>query len=158
MQDKDQSPDPSPIEITHTKPTYITYGTALQLCCFTAIITLLIVYFSPGIATRLGFSVDSYRSTSRVVYLDFDRIMNAGIQKTIESSSGVNEVKKDAEIFQKNLNEAIQNYNDAGYVIVNFKAIIGTTPANDVTDDLLKKIGLTQKPQLPILEGKVDVE
>ena len=165
MQNTEQpttTPEPTPTTATtapSTPPpaaptpeaTYVTYGTALLLCGFTLVITLVLTMFAPGIAQRFGINMPTTQAQPKVVYLDFERILNAGIQDTITNPQPIDDVKAAADKFQTNVGKAIRFYTDAGYVVVNFKAIIGATPGADITDDVIRRAGLTPKtPAQPV--------
>ena len=140
--------DPTP------EPTYITYGTAVMLCGFTLIITLVLTLFAPGVAQRFGLTMPTTQAQPKVVYLDFEKILTAGIQDTISNPQPVGNVQAQAEKFQTNVATAIREYTDAGYVVINFKAIIGNTAAADITQAVIVRAGLTPKPAAQLASPK----
>ena len=127
-----------------TAPQFVTLGTSVALCIVTAAVTLMAVFFGPGIAAKFGVQVSSTaESSSKVVYLDFDRLLAAGIKRAMEGDrAAVDDVKKDADKFQTDITAVIQKYAEAGYMVINYKALINASRDQDITPDVMKKLGL----------------
>ncbi len=121
---------------------YITFGTALILCLITAVITLMVSLYAPAIAAKRGIHLPGASSESKIVHLDFEKVVGAGMKKTMEASSGVSDVQAQAEKFQVALSAAVQAYADAGFTVINSKALIGTTTNGDITGEVLNTLGV----------------
>jgi hypothetical protein len=119
----------------------ITSAHAIILCVFTSIITLMVCYFAlPHLSHRLNMGEAG--GAAKVVSLDFERIMRAGLNKAMSNAVGVSEVQKDADKFQQDITAAYKAYAARGYLVINSKAIISGSTASDVTPEVIKSLGL----------------
>lgn len=119
----------------------VTSTHAIILCVFTGIITLMISYFAlPHLSHRLN--AESAGGAPKVVSLDFERLMRAGLNKSMNTAAGVADVQKDADKFQQDITAAYNAYADRGYLVVNSKAIISGSAASDITPEVLKSLNL----------------
>lgn len=119
----------------------VTSTHAIILCVFTGIITLMISYFAlPHLSHRLN--TESTGVASKVVSLDFERIMRAGLNKSLNTAAGVADVQKDADKFQQDIIAAYSAYADRGYLVINRQAIISGSAASDITPEILKSLSL----------------
>lgn len=121
---------------------YVTFGTALILCFITAVITLMLALYAPAIAAKRGIKLPGTTDQIKVVHLDFEKVVAAGMKRTVDSSSGVEDVQVKATKFQVDLNNAVQAYADAGFTVINSKALIGTSLNGDITGDVLTTLGV----------------
>lgn len=124
-------------------PQVVTMGAALALCAVTSVVTLMITFFAPSIAAKYDLKMGADTS-NKVVFLDFDRVMAAGVKRAVEGDRlGVSDLKKDADEFQANITAAIQKYADSGYIVINHKALINASKTQDITPAVIKRLGLT---------------
>lgn len=145
----DQSPvAPSAIH-AHTNPLPaevqgVTFGSALLMCFFTALITIMIIFYAPAVAAKLGVSLPSVPASgaSNVVYLDIERVLEAGMRRSMGQPSGVQDVQAQADKFQADMSAAFHAYSDAGITIVNSKALIQGSAVHDITNEVLARLGL----------------
>lgn len=120
----------------------ITLGTAVILCVITAVMTLMLEFYAPAIAVKTGITRPGASTGSKVVYLDFEQLMAAGVKRAMTSAAGVTDVQSQADKFQADIGAAIKAYADAGYVVINSKALISATKSQDITGDVLSTLGL----------------
>lgn len=160
--DAAQQPHPSQVlqPATATQqtppPQPVTLGTTLALCAVTAAFTLMTTFYGPPIAAKFGFAVGASTNTSsKVVYLDFDRVLAAGIKRSMEADNlAIADVQKDAEKFQMDIAKNLQQYADNGYVVINSKALIKASPIQDITSDLIKRLGMKPEAVTKNAQGK----
>lgn len=123
-------------------PQFVTINTALILCLITSVLTLMIGFYAPQMAAKRGITMPGY-SGSKVVYLDFEKVLSAGIKHSMNSDRlGVADIQKDADKFQSDMNAAIQKYADSGYIVINNKALISASPTQDITRDVIGSLGI----------------
>lgn len=102
----------------------------------------MLAFYAPVIAAKRGFNLPGASVGSKVVYLDFDVLMTAGVKRALAEPQAGAELQKQADKFQSDINAAVQAYADAGYVVINIKALIRGSKTQDITDDVLKTLGL----------------
>lgn len=120
----------------------LSFNAALIMCATSIAAAVLIALFAPGIAAKHGVKLPGSLRTDQVVYLDFERVITAGMKRTMNSGkTGAEEVRAEADQFQAAVGAAIQRYSDDGYIIINSKALIGATKAKDITGDVLVSLG-----------------
>ncbi len=122
----------------------VTFGSALLMCLFTALITIMIIFYAPAVAAKLGVSLPGgpAAGAGNVVYLDIERVLEAGMRRSMSQPAGVQDVQAQADKFQADMSAAFHAYSDAGITIVNSKALIQGSAAHDVTDEVLSRLGL----------------
>lgn len=123
---------------------YINFNTALILCAITALMTLICGVYLPSIAAKRGFTLPGAAASNKVVYLDFERVQMAGMKNVMGGDLAAQnvEVQSKAEKFQIDLNAVIKGYADAGYVVINSKALIAATKAQDITPAVIEALGV----------------
>lgn len=123
-------------------PQYVTLGTSVVHCVVTAVFTLMAVFFAPPISARFGYGMPA-GSGGKVVYLDFDKLLVVGMKRATDADHmAIGDVKQDANKFQSDVNGALQKYADAGYLIINNKALIKGSPELDITADMIGQLGM----------------
>jgi hypothetical protein len=119
----------------------ITMGTVLVMCALTCVITLMAGYFGSQIATKRGWMGPS--AEEKVVYLNFEKVVEMGITKSLEGGVlGMDEAKVAADKFQGSIAALMDQYAQAGYVIINDKAVIKGSAKQDLTPEFVAKLGL----------------
>ena len=121
---------------------FTTLKTALVLCSLTMLCTLLLCLYAPTIAANRGLSLPGLATKNKVVYLDIERILASGIKRSMNTATDLVNVQAQADKFQVDIAAAVQFYGDAGYIVINSKALIGATKSQDITGDVLAKLGL----------------
>ena len=121
---------------------FVTLNTALLLCSLTMLFTLLLSLYAPNIAANRGLSLPGLATKNKVVYLDIEKILASGIKRSMNTAADLVNVQAQADKFQVDIAAAVQFYGDAGYVVINSKALIGATQSQDITGDVLAKLGL----------------
>lgn len=117
----------------------ISYVTAVILCLFTAVFTILICYFGYKQLNK------AHQASAMVAYLDYDTIVERAGKKVLRDGSiykGIS-AQDDSAQFALNLKSAIASYADAGYIVINKKALIDGSKSFDITPAVVQKIGLT---------------
>lgn len=119
-----------------------------MLCVFTCVITLMIAMYGPAIAEKYELKLPGVgRLTgSKIVFLDFEKVVGQGIKQAVENGGSVQDVQKDAEQFQARISSAIKGYTDQGYSVVNAKALIESSKHDDITEDVVAKVLGRQQP------------
>lgn len=133
---------PQSVEAEPSKGPFISLGTAVIMCVFTSLITLIIAAYGPSIAAKQGIKLPGAGSLTgnTIVYLDFEKVLEAGIKKSMQSNLSTEDVKVDADRFQEQINAALKTYTDAGYTIINNRALIKGAPDQDITGELIHKL------------------
>ena len=121
---------------------FITMNMALVLCTLTMLFTLLLCLYAPTIAANRGLSIPGVAPRNKVVYLDIEKILASGIKRSMNTAADLVNVQAQADKFQVDIAAAVQFYGDAGYIVINSKALIGATKSQDITGDVLAKLGL----------------
>lgn len=113
-----------------------------MLCVFTSVITLMIVIYGPAIATKQGIKLPGagHLTGSKVVYLDFERVLSAGVEQAMKSGANVEEAKVKADKFQIDIKNVITSYTDSGYSVINAKALIQGASGDDITGEVINKL------------------
>lgn len=121
---------------------FITMGTAVVLCLFTSLITLMIVVYGPAIAQKQGIKLPGagHLTGSKIVYLDFEKVLSAGMERVVDGQSSVEEVTGKANKFQAEIKRVISSYTDSGYTVINAKALIQGAAADDITTDVIQQV------------------
>ena len=121
---------------------FVTMGTAVVLCLFTSLITLMIVVYGPAIAQKQGIKLPGagHLTGSKIVYLDFEKVLSAGLESAMNAGSGVDDMKIQADKFQGEIKRAITGYTDSGYTVINAKALIQGASDDDITADVIKQV------------------
>lgn len=121
----------------------LTFGSALLMCVFTALITIMVVFYAPSVAKRFGVTLpQSATGVGSMVYLDIEKVLEAGMRRSLSQVGGVRDVQAQADKFQADMSVAIHAYADAGITVVNSKALIQGSSVHDVTDEVLARLGL----------------
>jgi hypothetical protein len=122
----------------------VSLGTCLLMCGFTLALTLSIGAFAPQIASKYGFSLPgSTPAVSKVVYLDFEKLLEAGIKhSTGMEQSDLALITKEADKFQADIGVLLQKYAAEGYLVINSKALIVGAKGQDITPIFIKGLGL----------------
>ncbi len=121
---------------------FITMGTAVVLCVLTTLITLMIVAYGPAIAQKQGFKLPGagHLTGSKIVYLDFEKVLSAGMEGVVDGQSSMEEVTGKANKFQAEIKRVISSYTDSGYTVINAKALIQGAADDDITTDVIQQV------------------
>ncbi len=121
----------------------VSVNLALCMCLVAVLVSLSAVWFGYGQATKRGW-IES--SAAKVVFLDFEKVVEAGINKVMEQEKGsVGEAKDDAVMFQKRISASLDSYTARGYVVINKRALIDGSVAHDITPEVIRSLGLAVK-------------
>ncbi len=121
----------------------VSVNLALCMCLVAVLVSLAAAWFGYGQATKRGW-IES--STAKVVFLDFEEVMEAGISKVMEQEkTSVSEAKEDAVMFQKRISASLDSYTTRGYVVINKRALIDGAAAHDITPEVIRSLGLVGK-------------
>ena len=126
-------------------PQPVTLGVAALLCVFTALITLILVFYGPNVLKRFGVPLPAAGANGKVVSLDFDKVLAAGMKHAMdraEEGEGVSDVHAQADKFQSNVNSILKSYAAAGYTVINSKAVIERPSDSDITEDVISALGV----------------
>jgi hypothetical protein len=148
MQTTESTQEPVPFDAASLPPAsstnaqFVTIHTALILCLITSVLTLMIAFYAPQIAAQRGITMPG-SSGPKVVYLDMEKIVSAGMKKSINSEAlGVTDISVAAAKFQVEMTAAIKNYTDSGYIVINHRALISGSPTLDITRDVITSLGI----------------
>ena len=134
--------EPTQISRTGGGNATVTLGTTVVMCAASAAVAVIISLFAPAIAAKHGIKLPGAKQGEQVVYLDFERVITAGMKRTMNSGrTGVDEVRRDADEFQAAVTAEVQRYSDGGYIVINSKALIGADKSKDITGDVLTTLG-----------------
>jgi hypothetical protein len=121
----------------------VSLATVLTLCVLTCIITLMAVIFGPPIAAKIGVTRFAGNEVgSKVVSLDFERLLAAGLKRAMLNPAVGPEVEVQALKFNAEVAKIVDRYAASGVVVINHKALITPTPLADITDRTIKEMGL----------------
>lgn len=82
--------------------------------------------------------------TTKVVFLDFEAVMEVAIGQVAQRGHlSIQNTKVDAQQFQVHLSSVLTQYAQAGYVVVNKRALIEGSADADITQEVMNKLGLT---------------
>lgn len=120
---------------------FITFGTALVLCVVTCITSIALTLSAPTFMKRFGINFAA-NDQSKVVYLDFEKVVAAGIKQSLDGQTiSPDAFKADADKFQVALSMEIKKYAKSGYVVLNSRAVIDGAPAQDITGAIIHAVG-----------------
>jgi len=121
---------------------FITMGTAVVLCVLTTLITLMIVAYGPAIAQKQGFKLPGagHLTGSKIVYLDFEKVLSAGLERALKGGTSAEDMKIQADKFQGEIKRVITGYTESGYTVINAKALIHGATSDDITGDVIKQV------------------
>lgn len=129
--------------MAHDHDQLLTFTTAIVLCVITACITLMLAVYGPMLAAKRGLVLPGSTAASRVVFLDIDAVQTSGLHRALNSGQlRVEDIKKDADKFQADIDVEIRKLTDAGYLVINKKALMGGAMSQDVTADFISALGL----------------
>lgn len=118
-------------------------ATVLTLCVLTCIITLMAVIFGPALAAKAGVpSLGTSPAGSKVVTLDFERLLAAGLQRAMLNPAVGPEVEAQALKFNAQVAKILERYGASGVVVINHKALIAPSAQADITDAVILEMGL----------------
>ncbi len=121
----------------------VSLATVLTLCALTATITLMAVVYGPPIAAQMGMTrFASSEVGSKVVSLDFERLLAAGLKRAMLNPVVGPEMEAQALKFNEDVAKIVDRYAASGVLVVNHKALIARTPHADITDAIIKEMGL----------------
>lgn len=125
-----------------TPQSFIAMSTAVVLCIFTSLITLMIMVYGPAIAQKQGIKLPGagHLTGSKIVYLDFEKVLSAGLEGALKGGTGVEDMKIQADKFQGEIKRVITGYTDSGYTVINAKALIQGATSDDITGDVIKQV------------------
>lgn len=79
---------------------------------------------------------------AQVVVIDQEKLAISAIEPYLGKEISAEQSAKTAQQFQKNLQVIINSYIDNGYIIINKGSIYAMSSKNDITDDVLHKLGI----------------
>ncbi|MFN5095826.1 MAG: hypothetical protein ACK5BY_02855 [Limnohabitans sp.] len=121
----------------------VTFGTAVTLCVVSSLITLVLSIFLPPIAAKHGLSLaGTVTSSNQVVALDFERLLTAGLQSALANPIPASEMEQQASKFQAEIARILKRYNEKGVLVINQKAMIAVPASVDITDKVIRDLGL----------------
>lgn len=117
-------------------------GTAVVLCLFTSLITLMIVVYGPAIAQKQGIKLPGagHLTSSKIVYLDFEKVLKAGMEQALSSGTGSEDMTIQADRFQGEVKRVLTGYTESGYTVINAKALIQGAAGDDITGEVIKQV------------------
>lgn len=119
------------------------FSNMLVMCLTTVFVTLLIGGTLLNAGIKRGFF--QQQNQSKVVYLDFEKVIGAGIKDVMNKDrASLEDTKGQAEAFQAGISRVLHEYTNDGYVVVNKKALIEGSAAFDITPVMIQKLGLQQ--------------
>lgn len=119
------------------------FSNMLVMCLTTVFVTLLIGVTLLNAGIKRGFF--QQQNQSKVVYLDFEKVIGAGIKDVMNKDrASLEDTKGQAEAFQAGISRVLHEYTNDGYVVVNKKALIEGSAAFDITPVMIQKLGLQQ--------------
>lgn len=121
---------------------FITMGTAVVLCLFTSLITLMAVIYGPAIAHKQGIKLPGagHLTGSKIVYLDFEKVLQAGMERALSGGTGAEDMKIQADKFQGEIKRVLTGYTESGYTVINAKALIQGAADDDITTDVIQQV------------------
>jgi Type-F conjugative transfer system protein (TrbI_Ftype) len=118
---------------------FVTLSSLLIVVAIAIAITLAVVFA----AASKGW-IPLGGSSSKVVTLDVDRLIEAGLKANEKKGPGV-DAKAEADKFQANLKAEVDRLASEGHLVINYRAVIAGTKQSDVTDDVIAHLGLGDK-------------
>jgi hypothetical protein len=87
-------------------------------------------------------------TNTKVVYLDFEKVMGQAIKQVAERGHlSIENTKLDAQQFQQHISKVLMEYGQSGHVVINKRALIEGTPGADITQEVMQKLGLIEAPK-----------
>lgn len=111
---------------------------------------LIVVVIAMAITVAIVFAAASKgwiqmgSSGTKIVTLDVDRLIEAGLKANEKKGAGV-DPKVEADKFQANLKGEVDRLASEGTLIINYRAVIAGNKQTDVTDELISRLGLGDK-------------
>ncbi|OLP04632.1 hypothetical protein [Rhodoferax antarcticus] len=119
---------------------YVTLTSLLIVVAITIVVTLAAVY---GGASKGFFNFSGNDSAQKVVILNPDRLVQAGLKAHEAKGTGA-DAQADAAQFQIDLKGEIDRLSNEGYMVINSRAVVASGKHMDVTDVVLARLGLSQ--------------
>jgi hypothetical protein len=121
---------------------YTTFASTLVLCSITAVFSIAAALYLPAMAAKRGFHIGGGAAIeNKVVYLDFERLLAAGLKRSMDTAGSVGDVQAQADKFQADIRASVKAYSDAGYIVINNKALIGGSKDKDITASVIENLG-----------------
>lgn len=118
---------------------FITFGSAITLCLITAALTLAGTYLL--ITSPKDYLGIKNTNVQRVVSLDFDRILEAGVQSALARSSNdaTIDYKSSADQYNERVKVVVDELTSAGFIVINQRALISTPKNDDLTAYVIER-------------------
>lgn len=137
---QDNAP-PLTLESTPSKNSQAQFVTFQSVIILLAVWGVLVIGIAAAMVNPIGEYFGSRKATaSKVVTLDFDRLLESGINQAVASNTaGTLDYKLAADAFQMRIAKNVQELTDRGYIIINQRALINKPKVDDITDMMISK-------------------
>jgi hypothetical protein len=123
----------------------LSYTTALVMCGVTVLITLLLAFYAPVVAAKMGWSLPGAASPApKFVVLDLTRVLRVSVENSLKVRNSQTDLQAEAMEFQRRMDAVFAGYAAQGLLVLNDNGVSAYPKDMDITPAFLRAMGLPE--------------